>query len=90
MTLNLDDILMAVWYPVVDDCIGGYAVSNVDKPVSGHDHDAGEGAIADFVDERVAKHIAELHNAWLDGQTKSRRDALAEMVAQAEELDLPY
>lgn len=56
--------VMAVpWYAVVNDLIGGWAVSTVDAPLS----DNSGLDIADFVSEDVARHIAALHNAWLGG-----------------------
>jgi hypothetical protein len=88
--MTFDEVVNLKWYPVVDDCIGGWAVSHVDKPVSEHDHDEDECSLADFVDEGMAKHIAELHNVWLEGQQQPRKKALDDMVAQAEELGLPY
>jgi hypothetical protein len=59
------DLLAVPWYVVVDDCIGGVAVANVDKPTSQHDHSAGEGEIASFLHEEAARYIVALHNASL-------------------------
>jgi hypothetical protein len=62
------------WYPVVNDLVGGWAVSHVDKPLSEQDWRKGDGDIADFCSELVARHIADLHNAWVTAQLGSGRD----------------
>lgn len=54
------------WFAVVNDLIGGWAVSHVDKPLSQQDWEQGEGEIADFCTEAVARHIVDLHNAWVE------------------------
>jgi len=54
-----------VWYPVLDDTIGGYAISNVRLPVSEHDWTKGHMLIGSFLRESTARHICELHNATL-------------------------
>lgn len=60
------DYLSVPWYVVVDDVVGGWAVATVDEPVSaflGYGHGR---AIADgFWDEGHARHVVELHDAWL-------------------------
>lgn len=61
-----EEALSGRWYVHADDLIGGWAVMNVDKPPSQCDARAGEGEIASFVSEAVARHIADLHHAWLD------------------------
>lgn len=58
------------WYAVVNDEIGGYAVANVDKPVSAHDLEQGERAIGEFFSEQAAKHVAELHNRAVSAYTE--------------------
>lgn len=54
------------WYPVVNDLIGGWAASNVDKPLSQQDHSVGredgQWCIAEFMDEQTARYIVDLHN----------------------------
>lgn len=62
------DTLRVRWYAHENDLIGGWAVMNVDKPPSECDADAGERDVADFTNERTARHIADLHNAWLAQQ----------------------
>lgn len=56
------------WYPIINDVVGGYAVSNLDEPVSEHDLRK-EGnpekrgyVIADFMTEDDAKVVAHLLN----------------------------
>lgn len=48
------------WYARENDLIGGWCVVPLDLPPS-----SGIWEIADFIDERAARHIAWLHNAWL-------------------------
>lgn len=52
------------WYAVVNDLIGGWAVATVDKPCSAHNHEAGEGEVADFVHEADARFIAAVRTAF--------------------------
>lgn len=66
--VDMEAIRRSRWYAVVDDTIGGYAVSNVDKPVSEHDWRKGQIGVACFMDRQDAEHIAELHNEWLARQ----------------------
>lgn len=59
---DLTDAMMASrWYPQPDDLIGGWCVMPVDEPPSG-----GCFAVADFISQEIAEHIAELHNASLE------------------------
>lgn len=53
-------IMNADWYAQPDDLIGGWCVVPLDLPPS-----SGVFTIADFIDERAARHIAWLHNRWL-------------------------
>jgi hypothetical protein len=55
----------SVWYPVVNDLIGGWAISLWNKPMSQHNHNEGEGDIADFMMQDVAEYICNLHNKAL-------------------------
>ena len=55
------DLLAVVWYARPDDTIGGWCVMPADVPPSAGSHPA----VADFVRERDARHIAWLHNEWL-------------------------
>ena len=59
--------LLKRWYAVVDDLIGGYSASTVDKPVSQH-RSPDEFDVASFMDEETARHIVELHNRSLPHQ----------------------
>lgn len=54
------------WYVVVNDLVGGYSISHVDKPLSQQDPTKGEGEIADFITKEVAEHIARLHNGYVE------------------------
>lgn len=50
------------WYAVVDDCIGGWAISNVDKPTSEQYYRKGELELGSFLTEEMARYIVGLHN----------------------------
>lgn len=65
------DLLTVPWYPVVDDTIGGAALSNVNKPVSGLDFRTGEVTVAHFMTLDHAEYIATLHNRQLAAQITS-------------------
>lgn len=56
-----EDALLARWYVRANDTIGGWAIMPMDEPPS-----SGCLEIADFVSEEHARHIAALHNYWLD------------------------
>jgi hypothetical protein len=58
--------LPVLWYAVINDLIGGWAVSHINKPLSQQDYRKGEGEIAAFCSESVAHHIVALHNSWLN------------------------
>lgn len=64
----MTDFLRQRWYVVVNDLIGGWAISNVDKPAHAlrfppHGQDY---MIADMLTRESAEHVRDLHNAWLD------------------------
>lgn len=71
MVSEVKDIKKDRWYPVANDLIGGWSVTNVDKPPSQLDHTKREFEVADFIDEDLARHIADLHNNWLDQQREA-------------------
>lgn len=56
------------WYAYPNDLIGGWCVMNIDKMPSSADGHF-EYAVADFISEELATHIATLHNNWLDEMT---------------------
>ena len=62
MKMNSKDLLKLKWYVVVNDLIGGYAISHINKPLSEHNYKAGEGELGDFLTQEIAEHIVELHN----------------------------
>lgn len=47
------------WFAQEDDLIGGWCVVPIEQPPS-----SGVFTIANFMDERSARHIAWLHNQW--------------------------
>jgi hypothetical protein len=59
-------MMNTAWYAQPNDLIGGWCVVPLDLPPS-----SGVFTIADFTDERAARHIAWLHNAWLAERRKS-------------------
>jgi hypothetical protein len=62
--LTVDEIINCYWYPVVDDTIGGWAMSNVDQSVAHLDPYEGQFELASFLTEEEARHIAQVHNKW--------------------------
>lgn len=52
------------WYVVNNDIIGGWSVSNVNKPISEHEPDKGECDWIDTVTEEIAKYIVEIHENY--------------------------
>lgn len=54
------------WFVVIEDTIGGYAISNKDKPVSMHDWRQGDIVVGEFVSKEIAEYIARMHNLRLD------------------------
>lgn len=64
----IPDLLEFKWFAVVNDLIGGWSVSNVDKPSSDTDSTNGEYEIGCFLSEGIARHVAASHNDWLDRQ----------------------
>lgn len=56
------------WYAVVDNLIGGYAISNVNKTTADMNHLEGEYEVASFMDQATAEHMVMLHNKWWDAK----------------------
>lgn len=61
-----NEIIYSRWYPVVDDTIGGWSISNVDESVAFHNPAEGRFELGSFLTEDQARHIAWLHNCWWD------------------------
>lgn len=60
------DALGQRWYVYPNDLIGGWCITNVEKPPSEHNpYTFDEHMVADFVCKEVADHVVDLHNAWL-------------------------
>lgn len=54
------------WYAVPEDLVGGWACANVDLPASQIDVGNADHRVGvETWGERTARHVAELHNAWL-------------------------
>lgn len=62
MGVNFRDLATIKWFAVLDDTVGGWAIANVNKPVSAHDPSKGEFSIGDFLDEPLARYIVAMHN----------------------------
>jgi hypothetical protein len=62
--ITQEEIIYCHWYPVTDDTIGGWAISNVPEPVSELNPYNGKFELGSFMTEDEAKHIAYVHNAW--------------------------
>ena len=61
------EILARWWYAVPDDMVGGWAIATLDKPTSQIEKFDGESVPVDLVlTEGIARHIAGLHNAFLE------------------------
>jgi hypothetical protein len=67
-------MMNTTWYARADDLIGGWCVVPLDLPPS-----SGVFEIANFVEERAARHIAWLHNRWLSERRMSQGGNLGEL-----------
>lgn len=65
--ISEDEVLNCRWYPVLDDTIGGWAISNVDQSVVDLNPCEGRFELGSFLTETEAKHICFVHNAWFEG-----------------------
>ena len=77
--VTFEDLKAQRWFPQVDDLVGGAIVSNVDKPASSIDVEAGDRVMAWGVWPEFARHVAAVHNAHLAG--------LADLARMAQEVD---
>ena len=64
--LTQEEIIYCRWYAVIDDTIGGWAISNVPEPVSELNPYTGKFELGSFMTADEAKHIVFVHNAWYD------------------------
>lgn len=64
--VDAEALLAARWWPREDDTIGGWCVMTADQPPSMADWQRGELQVGSFLGEDVARHVAELHNTWLE------------------------
>jgi hypothetical protein len=60
------EVLYSRWYAVIDDTIGGWSISNVNESVANLNPYEGRFELGSFMTEVEAKHIAYVHNCWLD------------------------
>jgi hypothetical protein len=56
----VEAFMSARWWPMPNDLVGGWCVMAGPVPPS-----SGEPPVGDFLSEAVARHVADLHNAWL-------------------------
>jgi len=63
-----EEVIHTYWYAVIDNLIGGWAVSNVNMPTADLNPYEGRFELGCFLAEYEARHIAELHNAWWQKQ----------------------
>jgi len=61
-----NDFLKQKWYVVEDDIISGYAVANVDKPLSELRYKNGEYHYIECRTKEVAEYIVEFHNKYYE------------------------
>lgn len=61
-----EEIIYCRWYPVLDDTLGGWSISNVPEPVSELDPYQGKFELGSFMSEAEARHISYVHNCWWD------------------------
>ncbi len=68
MVTTAKEILDIPWYAVVNDLIGGWSVATRDVPCSELRINQGKDfELGCFLDEAIARDIAELHNYALSG-----------------------
>lgn len=62
--VTTEELTHCHWYVVVDNLIGGFVISNVDKTTQDMNHYEGDFEIANFMSRPSAQHMADLHNRW--------------------------
>lgn len=72
------DVLSVQWYAVINDLVGGWAISTVDKPLAEHDFSK-DLVVGDFLTEEIARYIVNLHNALIStsGEVRNRLDLVS-------------
>lgn len=67
--MSQSDPLTQEWFAVPNDLIGGWCVvpARPDPPSTQSEH---QFLVADFCNEKTARHIAHLHNRWLAKQAQ--------------------
>lgn len=58
-----------MYYAVVNDLIGGYDVSQYNKPVGDHNHELGEYSIGTFLTQEWAERVANALNKESNART---------------------
>lgn len=54
------------WYAQPNDLIGGWAIMTGPQPPSAVTRENNLIEVGDFLSESLARHIADLHNEWLE------------------------
>jgi hypothetical protein len=64
---NIDFYKQRRWFAVIDDCVGGYSITMVDKPTSVLNwvKNPEEIEIGNFLSKELATYIVHLHNSTL-------------------------
>lgn len=62
--ITAEELMHCMWYVVENDLIGGWSISNVNKPESQRDPYAEEFEIGLFITKAVAEHVVFQHNRW--------------------------
>jgi hypothetical protein len=77
------DLTQQYWHPMVNDEIGGWAVSNYNTDATSKlDHRLGHQIVADCLNEQIARRIVQQHNNDL-----RERDRYARLSQQRELFD---
>lgn len=80
MTDRLQEILTlrAKWYAKPNDLIGGWCVMDTDATPG----ESNRPEVADFTSERMANHIAYLHNDWVEKNTARMNEIMEQCLAE--------
>jgi hypothetical protein len=68
MTPFTEEVLSVRWYVVVNDLVGGFSISHINKPLSEQNRRQGEGELFDSATEVLARYVVGMHNAHLDAR----------------------
>jgi hypothetical protein len=69
--VDIEGMMKVKWYAKINDLIGGWCVMTMDATPAEADEITGGTVMCEvgcFMDERIAVHVADMHNRWLFGQ----------------------